>query len=165
MIRRPPRSTLFPYTTLFRSRRPPRADLDTGARPTPSFVIRARQVVLVFRASRRVYRAPPYNNLVRKLSGAGSSSQRLVFQTSKRGLIGAWNEFIRFSYSVKRRSVVLMNRSTDASRAYEKQRIFTTGVTHRCCDHFDHRNDSYPQLATLAAVRTGIFCRRTTPNV
>src|SRR5947209_9694820 len=24
MIRRPPRSTLFPYTTLFRSRRPPR---------------------------------------------------------------------------------------------------------------------------------------------
>src|SRR6266496_470118 len=25
MIRRPPRSTLFPYTTLFRSRRPPRA--------------------------------------------------------------------------------------------------------------------------------------------
>src|SRR6266498_2495975 len=26
MIRRPPRSTLFPYTTLFRSRQPPRAD-------------------------------------------------------------------------------------------------------------------------------------------
>src|SRR3989441_1384732 len=26
MIRRPPRSTLFPYTTLFRSLRPPRAD-------------------------------------------------------------------------------------------------------------------------------------------
>src|SRR3954449_6759914 len=27
MIRRPPRSTLFPYTTLFRSRRPPRSTL------------------------------------------------------------------------------------------------------------------------------------------
>src|SRR3989454_12245466 len=27
MIRRPPRSTLFPYTTLFRSRRPPRGAL------------------------------------------------------------------------------------------------------------------------------------------
>src|SRR2546426_7533939 len=26
MIRRPPRSTLFPYTTLFRSRAPPRSD-------------------------------------------------------------------------------------------------------------------------------------------
>src|SRR3712207_8181274 len=31
MIRRPPRSTLFPYTTLFRSRRP--ADPDPAARP------------------------------------------------------------------------------------------------------------------------------------
>src|SRR2546426_3068727 len=31
MIRRPPRSTLFPYTTLFRSRRQA-ADLDGGAR-------------------------------------------------------------------------------------------------------------------------------------
>src|SRR2546422_11485777 len=30
MIRRPPRSTLFPYTTLFRSRR-------SGARPTRAF--------------------------------------------------------------------------------------------------------------------------------
>src|SRR6266403_5491417 len=28
MIRRPPRSTLFPYTTLFRSRREPAADAD-----------------------------------------------------------------------------------------------------------------------------------------
>src|SRR5437588_2061626 len=35
MIRRPPRSTLFPYTTLFRSRRRPRDDprrRDTGSR-------------------------------------------------------------------------------------------------------------------------------------
>src|SRR3712207_7591438 len=30
MIRRPPRSTLFPYTTLFRSARPP---LDPGVQP------------------------------------------------------------------------------------------------------------------------------------
>src|SRR3712207_8725374 len=32
MIRRPPRSTLFPYTTLFRSRTP-RSDRDSAARP------------------------------------------------------------------------------------------------------------------------------------
>src|SRR3712207_7744880 len=34
MIRRPPRSTLFPYTTLFRSVRPraPRVDVDHGER-------------------------------------------------------------------------------------------------------------------------------------
>src|SRR2546428_3709033 len=34
MIRRPPRSTLFPYTTLFRSRRGRRAGPRLGARPT-----------------------------------------------------------------------------------------------------------------------------------
>src|SRR2546421_5805504 len=33
MIRRPPRSTLFPYTTLFRSWRPSAARLPTGSRP------------------------------------------------------------------------------------------------------------------------------------
>src|SRR3712207_9487039 len=32
MIRRPPRSTLFPYTTLFRSLRRPREGVDAGAR-------------------------------------------------------------------------------------------------------------------------------------
>src|SRR3712207_7359222 len=31
MIRRPPRSTLFPYTTLFRSAQPPRADRHPSA--------------------------------------------------------------------------------------------------------------------------------------
>src|SRR5438445_13799229 len=43
MLRRPPRSTLFPYTTLFRSRRqdveqgavPQRLDRDLGPRPRP----------------------------------------------------------------------------------------------------------------------------------
>src|SRR5258708_30324160 len=34
MIRRPPRSTLFPYTTLFRSRHPARHLLDKRHRPT-----------------------------------------------------------------------------------------------------------------------------------
>src|SRR3712207_9165853 len=33
MIRRPPRSTLFPYTTLFRSQEPARAQLDEVAEP------------------------------------------------------------------------------------------------------------------------------------
>src|SRR2546427_13073922 len=38
MIRRPPRSTLFPYTTLFRSRvlaRDPRGTVRSGLRPLP----------------------------------------------------------------------------------------------------------------------------------
>src|SRR2546426_9579219 len=37
MIRRPPRSTLFPYTTLFRSRRQPE-QLDRGLRPVEAGV-------------------------------------------------------------------------------------------------------------------------------
>src|SRR5260221_6214048 len=40
MIRRPPRSTLFPYTTLFRSRwkhRPARSFLDGSNDPIPKF--------------------------------------------------------------------------------------------------------------------------------
>src|SRR2546429_759382 len=35
MIRRPPRSTLFPYTTLFRSRLPHRSGRGTGAARRP----------------------------------------------------------------------------------------------------------------------------------
>src|SRR3989454_7014567 len=35
MIRRPPRSTLFPYTTLFRSN--PKIGQQLGAQPTPRF--------------------------------------------------------------------------------------------------------------------------------
>src|SRR2546422_8433609 len=43
MIRRPPRSTLFPYTTLFRSRRPPREDrsaLPTARRRAGARILR-----------------------------------------------------------------------------------------------------------------------------
>src|SRR2546430_7430588 len=35
MIRRPPRSTLFPYTTLFRSRRPPNKRLKLAGASVP----------------------------------------------------------------------------------------------------------------------------------
>src|SRR2546430_5614865 len=43
MIRRPPRSTLFPYTTLFRSRRQPRAGCPAvqGSSPATSQAARA----------------------------------------------------------------------------------------------------------------------------
>src|SRR5260370_10122173 len=38
MIRRPPRSTLFPYTTLFRSLREPNGGIDPSARVDPRSV-------------------------------------------------------------------------------------------------------------------------------
>src|SRR5215475_6078472 len=43
MIRRPPRSTLFPYTTLFRSRRPRRFAAPTPCRPSRSAARRDRK--------------------------------------------------------------------------------------------------------------------------
>src|SRR5438034_2366110 len=42
MIRRPPRSTLFPYTTLFRSRRKPNSIAPAMARAVASSVARRR---------------------------------------------------------------------------------------------------------------------------
>src|SRR3712207_8425434 len=43
MIRRPPRSTLFPYTTLFRSHRPDAADDQRERRLEPGLVARRLQ--------------------------------------------------------------------------------------------------------------------------
>src|SRR5215813_4236149 len=47
MIRRPPRSTLFPYTTLFRSTFSPRYDLDrwTGVITKPGHKLEGRSIV------------------------------------------------------------------------------------------------------------------------
>src|SRR2546430_5371800 len=60
MIRRPPRSTLFPYTTLFRSCRVPRAN----------FSRRRRRVAV---------RVP-----VRSLYGSELRATRVLFQTKRR---------------------------------------------------------------------------------
>src|SRR5256885_2969748 len=54
MIRRPPRSTLFPYTTLFRSRRPARP-----RRPTPR---RSSLCAIGETASRRVPRSEEHTS-------------------------------------------------------------------------------------------------------
>src|SRR3712207_7651361 len=58
MIRRPPRSTLFPYTTLFRSPNPDRDPLCAAAtcleRASPGwFAVRGRRGSLAFRTHRR----------------------------------------------------------------------------------------------------------------
>src|SRR5215210_3653143 len=53
MILRPPRSTLFPYTTLFRSRpRRPRLAMN-GARPPPKLARRKRLLALALALVRR----------------------------------------------------------------------------------------------------------------
>src|SRR5690349_22522455 len=44
MLRRPPRSTLFPYTTLFRSRPPEREPLEDPAPPAARVIANDREV-------------------------------------------------------------------------------------------------------------------------
>src|SRR3712207_515290 len=74
MIRRPPRSTLFPYTTLFRSRRGPDAEADPSARPGSRLPHqqadlphhrRGRGGLLRHRARRQVAHGPPPHRPVR----------------------------------------------------------------------------------------------------
>src|SRR3989441_12252925 len=69
MIRRPPRSTLFPYTTLFRSRA-----LLTQRRGVPSLVRAALGALTVAEASRIVYalaRLVRATGIPRRLAGWG----------------------------------------------------------------------------------------------
>src|SRR5436189_4824544 len=46
MLRRPPRSTLFPYTTLFRSVRQPRQGVHQGRTPQRGIIVIAGDVIL-----------------------------------------------------------------------------------------------------------------------
>src|SRR2546426_3179992 len=67
MIRRPPRSTLFPYTTLFRSRR------ESG--PPRSATYRSNRAA-ANRASSKPYQSPP-KNMCPLISPADRKSTRL----------------------------------------------------------------------------------------
>src|SRR3712207_8764633 len=60
MIRRPPRSTLFPYTTLFRSnpKAPPQPRLGVG-QPPLSLLLRHSVQTTAAIAARRLQRKPP----------------------------------------------------------------------------------------------------------
>src|SRR2546430_10738892 len=76
MIRRPPRSTLFPYTTLFRSRVPGRADL-------PGPVARGGQRVA--EAQRRALRQ--HREGRQRISGNGRSEEHTSELQSQSNLV------------------------------------------------------------------------------
>src|SRR5260370_25109260 len=78
MIRRPPRSTLFPYTTLFRSRNNPflpanrcvnrsRVFLPSGARSNSSRVPDGKNTLLRFRSEEHTSELQSHLNLVCRL--------------------------------------------------------------------------------------------------
>src|SRR3712207_7656992 len=69
MIRRPPRSTLFPYTTLFRSPRTMRVQVSPGAR------------VIVLRVSRS--RLPPSGSRSAAVAGAGAAQRAQVLRSEE----------------------------------------------------------------------------------
>src|SRR2546425_8782510 len=88
MIRRPPRSTLFPYTTLFRSFAPERRELGPG---TDEYVL--RDVVGRVRADHPPHQAvhPRHVGLVQALEGAavtGCGERRVgSFRVPQRPLV------------------------------------------------------------------------------
>src|SRR3712207_7762475 len=73
MIRRPPRSTLFPYTTLFRSARARRARSD----PVQRYVVAARPGAARAGARRGRARGQPHQRARRRGDDADRKSTRL----------------------------------------------------------------------------------------
>src|SRR3712207_9535254 len=73
MIRRPPRSTLFPYTTLFRSTTPPDPSIGTeaagGATPT-------RRLLVVYSRDGDILSYAPSTGREARVAGASSRSYR-----------------------------------------------------------------------------------------
>src|SRR5438046_6412186 len=64
MIRRPPRSTLFPYTTLFRSLGPAMLTVESGA---PAYVVAVRRVGIGRRSEEHTSELQSLTNLVCRL--------------------------------------------------------------------------------------------------
>src|SRR5438105_10602359 len=97
MIRRPPRSTLFPYTTLFRSQHEPRAQSD----PVPQAVI---EVGLLEREDRKSTRL--------NSSHEGNSYAVFCLKKKKHGEMG-WGHLVEKVDLCARRVVDVESRNQD----------------------------------------------------
>src|SRR5688572_31141697 len=102
MIRRPPRSTLFPYTTLFRS--PPRPR-PSGARDRLGSVRRRRRGGAPRRSEEHTSELQSQSNLVCRLllekkkkqysnDGCDRVSVRLLWRTMQGTLVSLWMDVI-----------------------------------------------------------------------
>src|SRR2546429_5771659 len=79
MIRRPPRSTLFPYTTLFRS-------LGRDSRPAAHFRLQHRRPLLHFLGNRRHFRPemPPISEEMKQWSAMLKRSEEHTSELQSR---------------------------------------------------------------------------------
>src|SRR3712207_8398154 len=75
MIRRPPRSTLFPYTTLFRSRNPPNVGLRGSARAAAPWQSQSARRCI----EQRFAAAPPSHPQDRKSTRLNSSHANISY--------------------------------------------------------------------------------------
>src|SRR3712207_7358948 len=78
MIRRPPRSTLFPYTTLFRSRPPPRRSAPAPEVPAEQHVDAGHRVAVDARLA-ALRRAPVAGRQDRKSTRLNSSHANISY--------------------------------------------------------------------------------------
>src|SRR3712207_7821338 len=79
MIRRPPRSTLFPYTTLFRSHDPEGEDRHLGERPAREEVQEAEDAPLLGRALEVLHRGEVDAREDRKSTRLNSSHANISY--------------------------------------------------------------------------------------
>src|SRR3712207_9096984 len=84
MIRRPPRSTLFPYTTLFRSVGRARGRGRRGAPPERPRHHRTRQLAAAARRTPRRARRPPRDRKSTRLNSSHANISYAVFCLKKK---------------------------------------------------------------------------------
>src|SRR2546430_3139494 len=88
MIRRPPRSTLFPYTTLFRSRHAvvPRREILVGDRPVEAAAVLALHLEVVRQEAREIGEVVRSEEHTSELQSQSNLVCRLLLEKKKRQL-------------------------------------------------------------------------------
>src|SRR5260370_30717387 len=87
MIRRPPRSTLFPYTTLFRSDQADNGDFDGAARPRPSVVEPRHQNHRIIRSEEHTSELQSHLNLVCRLLLEKKKKKKVIAYSCYGGVV------------------------------------------------------------------------------
>src|SRR2546425_9086208 len=102
MIRRPPRSTLFPYTTLFRSLAPAGHQRPGLLRPVPrAIVVRAAEPLLKHRLPATGLAADRSEELTSELQSLAYLVCRLLLEKKKKKKTNKYNDTGRHSCTLR----------------------------------------------------------------